>query len=275
MRLYKFNEFYCGENYLDVQIYPEYIKPHKGTRKRKSKPTNEAQEFLNQHNRERYVCRLFNHNFTPSGSYITLTYDDEHLPESYEAAEKEINNYIRRIKYHAKKKGLPTPKICKVTGYGERRKRLHHHIIISDELTAAELKKLWRDKKGEFRGRITIDPLEFDKFGLDRLANYFLKHINENKRRGVKCTYYRSRNLEEPKTNRAVRRITNREVEDIRTCTDYSVFEKLYSEYEFIRPEYYKDENAQERAVYFNEHNGGYFFLLRFYKPGYWKNIGE
>ena len=177
MRLYKFNEFYCGENYLDVQIYPEYIKPHKGTRKKKTKPTNEAQEFLNQNNRDRYVCRLFNHNFTPSGSYITLTYDDEHLPESYEGAEKEINNYIRRIKYHAKKKGAPTPKICKVTGYGERRKRLHHHIIISDELTAAELKKLWRDKKGELRGRITIDPLEFDKFGLDRLANYFLKHI--------------------------------------------------------------------------------------------------
>ena len=270
MRLYKFNEFFCGDNYLDVQIYPEYIKPNKSKRKKKSKPTNEAQQFLNKNNRDRYVCRLFNNNFTPEDFFVTLTYDDEHIPNSFEAAEKEINNYIRRVKYRAKKKGLPVPKICKVTGYGARRKRIHHHLVISGELSGRELMDLWRDKKGELRGKPTIDPLEFDKFGIERLANYFLKHIKENENRGVKCTYYRSRNLEEPKKNIAVRRITNREVEDIRTYTDYSVFEKLYPEYEFIRPEYYP-EGAEERAVYFNEQNGGYFFLLRFYKPGYWK----
>lgn len=270
-RLYKFNEFYCGENYLDVQIYPEYIKPSKTPRKRKSKPTSEVQNALNQNNRDRYVCRLLNHNYNPCGYWVTLTYDNRHLPESFEAAEKEVNNYIRRIKSLAKKKNLPAPKIVKVTGYGERRKRLHSHLVISGEIPAVELKNKWRDKNGELRGRITIDPLEFDKFGIEKLANYILKHINENKKRSGKATYYRSRNLEEPQKNLAVRRITNREVEDIRTCTDYSVFENLYPEYEFIRPEYYTREETQEKAVYFNEHNGGYFFLLRFYKPGFWK----
>lgn len=271
MRLYKFNEYYCGENYLDVQIYPEYLKPRKGHRRRKYKATSEVQQALNKNNRDRYVCRLFNHNFTDEGYFITLTYDDEHLPESFEEGEAEVNRYIRRVRYKCRKKGLPAPKICKVTGYGARRKRLHHHLVISGELTPKELKKLWRDSKGEFRGKPTVDPLEFDKFGIDRLANYFIKHIDENKKRGLKCTYFRSRNLEEPKLNKSVRRITNREVEDIRTYTDYSVFEKLYPEYEFIRPEYYKDEYAQERAVFFNEQSGGYFFLLRFYKPRYWR----
>lgn len=270
-RLYKFNEFYCGKNYLDVQIYPEYIKPIKGKRKRKAKPTSEVQSALNQNNRDRYVCRLLNHNFSPKDYWITLTYNNSHLPEDFEAAEKEVNNYIRRIKSLAKKKNLPAPKIVKVTGYGAKRKRLHSHLVISGELPAEELKNKWRDKDGELRGRITVDTLEFDKFGVEKLANYIIKHINENKRRSGKATYYRSRNLEEPRKELAVRRITNREVEDIQKFDDYSIFEKLYPEYNFIRPEYYEREEAQEKAVYFNEHNGGYFFLLRFYKPGYWK----
>lgn len=270
-RLYKFNEFYCGENYLDVQCYPEYIKPQKGKRRSKAKPTSEVQQALNENNRISYVRRLLNHNFTPSDYWVTLTYDNEHLPDSFESAEKEVNNYIRRLKYRAKKKGLSAPKIVKVTGYGTRRKRLHSHLVISGELSSAELKRAWRDKRGELRGRITVDSLEFDKFGLEKLANYITKHIKENQSRGVKCTYYRSRNLAEPEKKLAVRRITNREVEDIQKFDDYSIFEKLYPEYNFIRPEYYEREEAQEKAVYFNEHNGGYFFLLRFYKPGYWK----
>ena len=270
MRLYKFNEFYCGKNYLDVQIYPEYVLPKKGKRKSKYKQTSEVQQALNNDNRDRYVCRLFNHNYTERDYYITLTYKDEYLPTSFEEAEREVNNYIRRIQYRAKREGLPTPKICKVTGYGERRKRLHHHLVVSGELPGYVLKDLWKIKDGkeyEYRGRIDVDPLEFDKFGIIKLANYFVKHINENKKRGIKCTYYRSRNLQEPKKNPRVRRLKNREVEDIAKYTDFSALKKLYPDYQLIYPEYYETEKEQKRAIYYNEHNGGYYFLLRFYKP--------
>ena len=101
-RSYRITDIICGEHYITSRIYPEYTQP-KGSRSKKSKPTTETRAALNDKNRKEYLAHLASTNFTGQDYYITLTYNDEHLPESYNAAVHELRKFISRAKYRAKK----------------------------------------------------------------------------------------------------------------------------------------------------------------------------
>lgn len=88
--------------------------------------TPEEKARYNRHKSEKHFVRLVNTNFNSSGYYVTLTYDNEHLPESYTEALRNADNYTRRLKY-----SNPNARIISVTGYGTISGRLHHHFIIS------------------------------------------------------------------------------------------------------------------------------------------------
>ena len=75
----------CGE-YMDVEIFPVYTKA-KGRGKRK-KPTSEIQQRLNQRHAEGKLRRLLHTNFTERDLFVTLTFDDAHLPPSVEDVQK-------------------------------------------------------------------------------------------------------------------------------------------------------------------------------------------
>lgn len=273
---YRFNEYYCGDSYLDIDVYPEFCKPKGKRKKNKYKPSREAQEILNRSNRDKYIIRLFNHNYNKDSFYVTLTYDDEHLPETYEIAERNLRNYIRRVKALAKKKGLFIL-IFAVTGYGSRRKRLHHHLMIHcPGLSAFELRDLWKDRRGArgvMRGLTHIDPAEPDiKLGLEQLARYFMKHIDENRKRGLKTTYYRSRNHKEPEFKPRQMRLKKIEILHMAEHFDFSAIENLYPGYSLIRSEHYPTEKERASAIVFNEINGGYYFHFKLYRPPWIKN---
>lgn len=252
---YKQKDVVCGENYITTTIYPEYTPP-KGSRKRKRRPTSEVQQHLNDENRKNYISNLVNTNYAPSDYWATITYNDEHLPVSFTDAVHELSKFIERIKYYAKTNGLPMPKIIAVTGYGNRRKRLHHHLIISGFIPIDEFTERWRDKKGDWRGWVDVKPLQFDKFGVDCLAKYFIKHIEENKTRGIKTPYFRSRNLSEPIKKTKNAKISRRQIEFAKSYTDLSIFERLHPEYEIA-----------DMTPYYNDCNGGYYFTIKYYRP--------
>ena len=84
-RTYRQRKYYCGE-YLEVEIFPVYTKA-RGRGKRK-KPTSEIQQRLNQQHAEGKLRRLLHTNFTPSDLFVTLTFDDAHLPASVEDAQR-------------------------------------------------------------------------------------------------------------------------------------------------------------------------------------------
>lgn len=86
----------------------------------------EEREIYNRKKSEKHFVRLVNTNFTSKDYYVTLTYDNEHLPSCFEAAQNNLDNYTRRLK-----RGNPQAKIISVTGYGKKSGRLHHHLIIS------------------------------------------------------------------------------------------------------------------------------------------------
>lgn len=88
--------------------------------------TEEERKAYNRQKSQKHFVRLVNTNFSHDSYYTTLTYDNEHIPATYEAAEKALELYIRRLR-----RTNPQAKIIGVTGYGKRSGRLHHHLIIS------------------------------------------------------------------------------------------------------------------------------------------------
>jgi len=99
--------------------------------------TPEEKVRYNNHRSEKRFVRTVNTNFTSAAYYVTLTYDDEHLPKSYEEAQKNLDNYIRRLRH-----SNPNAKIIAVTGYGRRSGRLHHHLII-DFVSEGDILSKW------------------------------------------------------------------------------------------------------------------------------------
>lgn len=124
----------------EIEIYtvPETTR---NIRNSEPKPENvrtpEEKEEYNRHKSEKHFIRLINNNFTSNGYYVTLTYDNEHLPESYSEALRNIDNYTRRLKY-----SNPNARIISVTGYGSSSGRLHHHLII-ESVSEADILSKW------------------------------------------------------------------------------------------------------------------------------------
>ena len=256
-RSYRITDIICGEHYITSRIYPEYTQP-KGSRSKKSKPTTETRAALNDKNRKEYLAHLASTNFTGQDYYITLTYNDEHLPESYNAAVHELRKFISRAKYRAKKKGKELKTIA-VTGFGSKRKRLHHHLIMSGCFMPWEIVDLWRDRDGNGRGRVDTSALQFDQFGvaIDNLLSYFYKHIEEARANGVKGScYYRSRNLNEPEYRSRKGKLSHKQIEWAKTFTDFEVFERMHPDYALA-----------DVSTFYNDTNGGYYFTVRYYKP--------
>ncbi len=103
--------------------------------------TPEQKEEYNRHQSEKRFVRSVNTTFTSESFYDTLTYDDEHYPDSYYKAEKELEKYIRRLRYCN-----PNARIVAVTGYGSISGRLHHHLII-DGANDKDILRLWTNGK--------------------------------------------------------------------------------------------------------------------------------
>ena len=93
--------YVCGD-YMDADIYPVFQPA--GKRRARCKPTSAIQEKLNQKNAEKKITRLAHANFTEDDIALHLTYDE--LPEDEEQAQRDLYNYIRRVKRLRKKMGL-------------------------------------------------------------------------------------------------------------------------------------------------------------------------
>lgn len=98
--------------------------------------TPEQKEKYNNYKSEKQAIRLINANFTAAGYYVTLSYDAEHLPKSYDAAEKNARLFLNRLKYK-----FPNTKIICFTAAGDVSGRFHHHLIIEGVPESYILKK--------------------------------------------------------------------------------------------------------------------------------------
>ena len=269
-RKYREKIYDCG-GFLEVDIYPVFRKAN-GKRRARFKPTSEMQARLNQRNAERMLVRILNANFTENDISVTLTYSNEYLPDSYEQAERDAQNFLRRVKRLRKKLGLPEIKYVLIPGDG----RYHFHIPMSGGIDAVTLRKLWP------YGYLNVIHFEFNENGIEGHARYVatqyeselyggedllssldideetgeVKGLNNQRRRG-KRRYTCSRNIVRPEAEEREGRISAARVEELATVDSSSrkEFEKLYPGYSF-----------SECKPYYNDENGGYYLRVRMYR---------
>lgn len=178
-------------NQFEVEIYPEFTR--KENKELKLKKTNKAQRNLNSKYARKRIERLINTNFIKGDLYITLTYDNKHLPSSIEEAQKNMKNFIRRINYKRTKEGLDKAKYIYITEFSkEKNIRCHHHMIMDCGLSGEIVENMWKCGR-----RNNIRKLDPDENGLTGLANYLVKDPKGKKR------WCASTNLKKPKESKS------------------------------------------------------------------------
>lgn len=190
--VYALKEITAGEQ-LEVEIYPQFASMDEVPLEGRKKDNSQAQKNLNDKRARKYVERLINQNFDNKDIWLTLTYDNEHLPEDgdIDAAIKSVRNFINRVNYKRKKRGLPNAKYIYVTEYNEDAEiRWHHHIVMDGMLDMDEVESCW--KQGS---RNEVRRLQKDENGLSGLANYIVK---EKKRIKSERRWNSSKGLKKP-----------------------------------------------------------------------------
>lgn len=225
----------CGE-YLDGDIYPVFRTP--GKRRKRFKPTRQTQERLNLRNSRRRLLRLLRTNFHENELHLTITYENNELPETPQAAERLICNYLQRLRRLFKKSSIPL-KYVRITERGKNG-RYHHHIVLSGGIDRDRLERLWR------HGRANCDRLQFDDDGLAGLAKYLTKE------RVCFRRWSGSINLVRPEPEQHDGRISFADAEEAAECIEagnaYSYFKNLYPGYELTSCS--AERNEINRGIY-------------------------
>lgn len=233
-----------GKEFIEANIYPSYNKKSdmpRTKRKRESKP---SQKNLNDKNARRYLIRLININFAKGDYWCTFGWSNEYMPENREKAEKDIKNYIDRIRYHQGKRNSEKIRYVYILAF-DGYERPHFHLIISTVLTRDELEDLWGKCDRPNTRRIKPD----DKEMLIGLATYITQNPHKKKR------WCSSKNLDKPGTpSRSYRKFSKKKTE--RMVKDYEV---MREELEKAYPGY----KIQEVETMYNGVNAAFYIYAR------------
>ena len=236
---------YCGKEWLEVDIVPVTNMPEAG--KGKTKESLQAQKNLNDKRSKRRFVQIANANFGEDDLHISATYNEEHLPMTLKEAEKNVHNYLDRVKRRMKRVTGQDLKYMLVTEYTpdeedeDKAVRIHHHIIINGGLSRDDLELMWSTtrinwnkandreyrKKIDYIGFVNCDRLQPNENGIEGLVNY----INKRKK-GCK-KWSTSMNLEKPKEKKNDHKYSFRKLRELaKTPEDKEVWRKQYPGYE-------------------------------------------
>lgn len=244
---------YCGEEYLEVDIVPVTNMPEAGQEKKGK--SSQAQKNLNDKRSKRRFVQIANTNFGADDLHISATYNEAHLPMTLEEAERNVHNYLDRVKRRMKRVTGQDLKYMLVTEYTPEDEedadpedkttkavRIHHHIIINGGLSRDDLELMWSAtrinwkkaqndpeyrKDVDYLGFVNCDRLQPNENGLEGLVNY----INKRKK-GCK-KWSTSMNLKKPKKKKNDHKWSFRKLRELaKTPEDKEVWRKQYKGYE-------------------------------------------
>ena len=219
---------------IDAEVFPVFGRHQRGDlRRAKSRITREAQQRANDERSRIHLIQLVEGNFSERDVSLTLTYDGE-SPEA-ERVEKDVRNFIARVKLARAKAGLEEMKYIYTIGgdempaAGYSGKRPHVHMILSGGIDRDELEKIWG------KGRANCDRLQPRDEGLGGIATYFTKQRQDRPARIGAKKWRGSRNLKQPVKRSRDARMPNGRVK--RIARDFrneakEVMEKLYPGYQ-------------------------------------------
>lgn len=253
--VYATKEIRSGEQ-LEVEIYPEFGRGQQNlipsaAREKQRK----AQKNLNDRNSRKQCERVINHNFGDGDVWATFTYDQDNVPASMDDAQRDMQNFIRRVNRRRKKQGLPNAKYVYVTEQSPSG-RWHHHIVMDGGLDMDTLEGLW--KLGR---RNQVRRLSKDENGLSGMANYLTKGPRDKKpgAKGQK-SWVASKGLEQPDERVNHYKFKRKHVREMARDENVvrAMMEKWYA------PEGYIYTSSQVR---YNEVNGRFYIYARLRRP--------
>lgn len=213
----------------------------------KKEAHRKAQERLNRRNARKKLDRLVNTNFGSGDLIITCTYGHGKQPQDDEQAKKDIKNYMSRIKYRRKKRGLPEMKyiyVTEITVSAQYGVRYHHHIIMSGGIGRDEAEACWGEKHGGICNAKKCQPTDRHLTGFSRYLTMdkrerTMEEDGKNPQRKMRRSWVPSKNLTDPVESVADKKISIRKAGRIaETVEDFGrakeIFEKLYPECELL-----------------------------------------
>lgn len=147
------------------------------SRREKRNMTTAAQKYINNRAQHSQLEFLLAANVRPGDWFLVLTYDDRHLPSNWDAADRSMKAFCRRLRESRRpEKTVYFYNIerCHYSECSECCHRWHHHIILPGGIPLSTIEGLW-GRGLVLHKRIKLDP----DHTYGSLASYMLKESNE------------------------------------------------------------------------------------------------
>lgn len=196
-----------GDGFLDVDLYEmddSYEPPEKRAKRKRISPPHIL--AANERHSRNQLRQLIMHNFGAGDYYLTPTYAGK--PPPLEEAQKQIGNFINRLKRLYAKNGTELRAIY-VTEGGRPKDdgtytRVHHHLVINGGIPREEIEKAWQGRQdqnaGTRRGYCNAATIytEAGDRGCERIAEYMAKSRTKTIGKGLH-RWNATRNIKRPK----------------------------------------------------------------------------
>lgn len=120
------------------------------------------------HKRQEWVIRLeqeFKH--STGALFVTLTYDQKHMPSDYALSKKHVQDYMKRLR---KRDGTNKIRYYLTGEYGSKSGRPHYHVLLFNT-TEEHARNAWTDSRGK-----SIGIIHFGKITMASIA-YCTKYL--------------------------------------------------------------------------------------------------
>lgn len=206
MKYIREKKVHFGDGFLDADLYElddSWEPPEKRAKRKRITPPHII--AANDRHSKNHLRQLIVHNFKAGDIYITPTYSGE--PPDLKTAQKEAQNYVRRLQRLYEHNGLELTAVY-VTEGGKLKKdgtftRVHHHFCINGGLPREEIEKAWNGKQPRgvpyrrgFCNAVIMSPDE-DERGVERIAEYMAKSRTKTLGKGVR-RWNATRNIKRP-----------------------------------------------------------------------------
>ena len=218
---------------IDAEVFPVFGKHQRGDlRRAKHQMTREAQPRANDERSRMRLIQLVEANFDEKDVALGLSYEGE--APTPERVDKDVRNFLNRVKRRRVREGLPELKYIYTIGgdempaAGYSGKRPHVHMIMNGGISRDDLEEMWG------KGLANCDRLQPRDVGLGGIAVYFTRQKQDRApKKGVR-KWRGSRNLTQPVRRSRDAKMPNSRVK--RIAYDFrneakDVMERLYPGY--------------------------------------------
>ena len=121
-------------------------EPNPNQRRRAISISKEDKQRANLKTSYEKLLMLMCANFQPGDWWITLSYDDDHLPQTREESQKPFRKFVRRLRKYRKRNKEPLQYVyCTQLTTRDGGRRLHHHMVMrwEDDSDREQIESLW------------------------------------------------------------------------------------------------------------------------------------